>query len=195
MQTHKDNRATVLASLGLVATLFAGHATAESTIGLGAVESNGETGFVFSNENTPLGRPDIATEIYIQEIDYGTVKRTTFKGGVGLGTRLPGQIDHSLSGLIGVRADNYSQFTDEYGGYATARYRYQAMDRIQLGADVSYTNMGTTTGTNLDVSGVTITPTVRYAFTEGVYVEGKYLNDVGDVEGYDQIVATFRVTY
>lgn len=192
MLMNQSNK--IVTALGLVAMMSAGSAVAaQSTVSAGAVSGDGETGFVFGTELQPHATPTVVTETYLRQIDYKGVETITFKGGIGFGTNLPDQVGHTVSGLVGVRVDNYDGFADEYGFYTTGKYRYDAMDNLTVGGDLTYTAMDE--NALIERSGVTIEPMVAYQFTKGVSLEGRYLVDVGDVEGDDLITANLKLAY
>ena len=193
MQTKSMFKKTRIAA-GAALMMAAGGAMAQATLGASVVRNDDSTGLAFGFERTPYAMPGIATEARVQQIDFGNVENITFKAGIGLGTNLPDQVGHSISGLVGVRADHYDRgLSDEYGGYATARYRYEPVSAVQLGVDVTYTMIDANTA--FDREGLTPELIARYQLTKGAYLEGRYLIDVDDTEGSDIASIGLRLGY
>jgi hypothetical protein len=169
-------------------------AMAQATLGAGVVRNDDSTGFSLGFERTPYAMPGIATEASVRQIDFDGVENITGKAGIGFGTNLPDQIGHSISGLVGVRADHYDRgLSDEYGGYVTARYRYAPVAAIQLGADVTYTMIDANAA--FDREGLTPELIARYQFTKGAFLEARYQVDVDDTIGSDVATVGLRLSY
>lgn len=182
------------AATGIACLMMAGGAMAQATAGLGVVFNDDDTGVRFGFERTPYAQPGMATEFDVQRIDYGDVENITAKVGVGVGMNLGDQVGHTVSGLVGLRAEHFDKgVSDEYGGYLTGRYRYEPMDAVQLGVDLSYTAIDE--NALFDRSGVELEAVASYQFAQGVFAEVRHLVDVDDAYGTDQTTLGARISY
>lgn len=160
----------------------------QSSLDLGAVLRDGETGFVIGGEQRPLRGLGLVAEAEGQfETLPGDIARDRLRAGIGAGYHFGEDLPQYTALTAGLVSEWFDHRGTQRNFYVQGRYEVRALDDLDAGADLIYYSIGD--------GGFAARLYGRYYLNDQIAVQASYTADIDDLDGLGEDAVMLGIRY